>query len=43
MGRNNFSFQRFEDLDLSAAAALFSEAELAFAADPENVSRTMQG
>jgi hypothetical protein len=43
MGRNNFSFERFDDLDLAAAAALFREAEQAFAADPENVSRTMQG
>jgi hypothetical protein len=43
MGRNNFSFERFDDLDISAAAALFRDAEQVLAADPENVSRTMQG
>jgi hypothetical protein len=43
MGRNNFSFERFDDLDPSAAAALFSEAAQIFAADPENVSKTMRG
>ena len=43
MGRNNFSFERFDDLDLSTAAALFSEAAQIFAADPENVSETIRG
>jgi hypothetical protein len=43
MGRNNFSFERFEDLDSSAAATLFSEVAQIFAADPENVSETMRG
>jgi hypothetical protein len=43
MGRNNFSFERFDDLDLSTAAAFFSEAAQIFAADPENVSQTMLG
>ena len=41
MGRNNFSFERFDDLDSSAAAALFNEAAEIFAADPDNVSETM--
>jgi hypothetical protein len=43
MGGNNFSFERFDDLDLPIAAALFSEAAQIFAADPENVSETMRG
>jgi hypothetical protein len=43
MGRNNFSFERFDDLDLPTAAALFSEAAQIFAADPENVSETIRG
>jgi hypothetical protein len=43
MGRNNFSFERFDDLDLSTAAALFSEAAYIFASDPENVAETMLG
>jgi hypothetical protein len=34
MGRNNFSFNNFEDLDLSTAAALFAEADRIFNADP---------
>jgi hypothetical protein len=43
MGRNNFSFESFDDLDSSTAAALFSEAANILAADPENVSETMRG
>ena len=43
MGRNNFSFERFDDLDLSSAAALFSEAAQVFDAEPDNVSETMRG
>jgi hypothetical protein len=35
MGRNNFSCERFDDLDSSTAAALFSEAAQIFEADPE--------
>jgi hypothetical protein len=42
-GRNNFSFERFDDLDSSTAAALFSEAGQIFDADPDNVSETMRG
>jgi hypothetical protein len=43
MGRNNFSFERFDDLDLSAAAALYTEAAQVFDAEPDNVSETMRG
>ena len=43
MGRNNFSFERFDDLDLSTATALFSDAAQVFDADPDNVSETMRG
>ena len=43
MGRNNFSFERFDDLDSSTAAALFSEAAQIFASGPENVAETMLG
>ena len=43
MGRNNFSFKRFGDLDFSTAAALFGEAAQIFAADPDNVSETIRG
>ena len=43
MGRNNFSFERFDDLDSSPAAALFSDAAQVFDADPDNVSETMRG
>jgi hypothetical protein len=43
VGRNNFSFERFDDLDSSPAAALFSEAAQVFDADPDNVSETMRG
>ncbi|HZZ24781.1 MAG TPA: hypothetical protein VFE60_20340 [Roseiarcus sp.] len=42
MGRNNFSFERFDDLDSSTAAALFSEAAQIFAVDQENVSEAMR-
>lgn len=43
MGRNNLSFERFDDLDLSATAALFTEAAQVFDADPDNVSATLRG
>jgi hypothetical protein len=41
MGGNNFSFKRFEDLDLSTATSLFKEAADVFEANPRNVSETM--
>lgn len=34
MGRNNYSFERFEDLDVSAVSALFAEADRIFHASP---------
>ena len=43
MGRNNFSFEGFDDLDLTATAALFTEAAEVFDADPDNVSETLRG
>jgi hypothetical protein len=42
-GRNNFSFERFDDLKVDAVASLFSEAARIFEADPENPVRYMQG
>jgi hypothetical protein len=42
MGHNNFSFERFDDLDVAAAAPLLSVAAQIFALDPENVPRTMR-
>ena len=43
MGRNNFSFERFDDLKVSALASLFAEVAHIFNADPENPVRYMQG
>jgi hypothetical protein len=43
MGRNNFSFERFDDLDVEATAELIEEAALIFETDPENPVRRMQG
>lgn len=34
MGRNNFSFVRFDDLDLATVSALLAEADQIFNADP---------
>ncbi len=42
-GGNNFSFERFEDLDARALAALFAEADRIFKADAGNPVRYMQG
>jgi hypothetical protein len=42
-GNNNFSFARFDDLNLAALSSLFAEAGAVFAADPENPVRYMQG
>ncbi len=39
MGRNNFSFVRFEDLSTAAVSALFAEAAAIYAADPMIVDR----
>src|SRR5690242_2654511 len=35
-GRNNFSFERFDDLDATAVSSLVAEAGRIFASDPEN-------
>lgn len=43
MGRNHFSFEKFDDLDAEAAATLIAEAGRIFEADPENPVRAMQG
>lgn len=42
-GRNNFSFERFDDLNLAALSSLVSEAAAIFEADPANPVRYMQG
>jgi hypothetical protein len=42
-GRNNFSFEQFEDLNVTALSTLFAEAADIFATDPENPARYMQG
>jgi hypothetical protein len=42
-GRNNFSFERFDDLNLAALSSLFAEAANIFATDPENPVRYMEG
>jgi len=42
-GRNNFSFERFDDLDAAAVSSLFAEAAQIFETDPENPARYMQG
>src|SRR5579871_2404228 len=43
MGGNNFSFERFADLNASAVVSLFAEAAAIFKADKENPVRYMQG
>jgi len=43
MGRNNFSFERFDDLNHAAVSALVAEVAAIFKADPENPVRYMQG
>jgi len=42
-GRNNFSFERFDDLNIAALSSLFAEAAGIFATDPENPVRYMEG
>jgi hypothetical protein len=43
MGRNNFSFERFDDLEIAGVSALFAEVADIFAKDPENPVRYKQG
>jgi len=42
-GDNNFSFETFDDLDAAQLSKLFATAAAAFAADPQNPVRYMQG
>ncbi len=42
-GRNNFSFERFEDLNAAGVSSLVAEVARIFASDPENPIRYMQG
>ena len=42
MGRNNFSFEKFDDLDIEVTSALIAETGRIFAADPDNPVRMMQ-
>ena len=42
-GANNFSFEKFDELNAPAVSALFSEAANIFEADPQNPVRYMQG
>lgn len=42
-GGNNFSFERFDDLNAPALSSLFAEVAGIFQADPENPVRYMQG
>jgi hypothetical protein len=43
MGRNNFSFVRFDDLRIPALSSLIAEVADIFGSDPENPVRYMQG
>jgi hypothetical protein len=43
MGRNNFSFERFDDLNTEALSSLFAEAADIFKSDVDNPVRYMQG
>ncbi len=42
-GANNFSFERFDDLNVRTLSSLFAEVAGIFRADPENPVRYMQG
>jgi hypothetical protein len=43
VGRNNFSFERFDDLDAAGVSSLVAEVGRIFASDPENPIRYMEG
>jgi hypothetical protein len=43
VGRNNFSFERFDDLQAAAVSSFFTEVARIFESDPENPVRYMQG
>jgi hypothetical protein len=42
-GHNNFSFEKFDDLDIKALSSLFAEAANIFNADPDNPVRYREG
>jgi hypothetical protein len=42
-GHNNFSFERFDDLNAAGVSSLVAETARIFASDPENPIRYMQG
>ncbi len=42
-GRNNFSFEKFDDLRASAVSSLFADIDRIFKSDPENPVRYWQG
>jgi len=43
IGRNNFSFERFDDLNAAGVSSLVAEIGRIFTSDPENPIRYMQG
>ena len=43
MGRNNFSFERFDDLKIDAVSSLFAEIARIFEKEPLNPVEYMQG
>jgi hypothetical protein len=43
VGRNNFSFERFDDLQTAEVSSLFAEVAKIFEDDPKNPVRYMQG
>jgi len=43
VGRNNFSFERFEDLNTAGVSSLVAETGRIFESDPKNPIRYMQG
>jgi hypothetical protein len=43
MGGNNFSFERFDDLNVGALSGLLAEIASIFKSDPDNPVRYMQG
>jgi hypothetical protein len=42
MGENNFSFEKFSDLNIAALSSLFAQAASLFQFDPDNPIRSMQ-
>jgi hypothetical protein len=42
IGQNNFSFEKFSDLNIAALTSLFAQAASLFKSDPDNAIRSMQ-